>query len=160
MVPYQDMPPNARVWIYQSNRLLTTAEGMQAHQALRQFVEQWQSHGKPVRAWAEVLHQLFLVLVVDEDYEAPSGCSIDSSVASIHGLGQALGVDWFDRMVFAYQTADQQVHTAPREQFAALYADGTINDETTVFNNLVQTKQDLETAWRIPLAESWHANMV
>lgn len=112
MVAYQDLPANARVWIYQSNRLLTVTESEQARQALRQFVEQWQSHGKPVRAWSEVLHQLFLVLVVDEDYEAPSGCSIDASVALIRELGQALDVDWFDRMVFAYQTIDQQVHTA------------------------------------------------
>lgn len=160
MVAYQDLPANARVWIYQSNRLLTVTESEQARQALRQFVEQWQSHGKPVRAWSEVLHQLFLVLVVDEDYEAPSGCSIDASVALIRELGQALDVDWFDRMVFAYQTIDQQVHTAPREQFVELYANGTITDETTVFNNLVNTKQKFETAWRIPLANSWHANMV
>lgn len=160
MIAYQDLPSNARVWIYQSNRLLTLAESEQARHALRQFIEQWQSHGKPVRAWAEVLHQLFLVLVVDEDYEAPSGCSIDASVALIRDLGQTLGVDWFDRMVFAYQTTDQQVHTAPREQFAALYANGTIDDQTTVFNNLVNTKERLETAWRVPLAESWHASMV
>lgn len=160
MVAYQDLPANSRVWIYQSNRLLTLEESEQARRQLRQFVVQWQSHGKPVRAWAEVIHQLFLVLMVDESYEAPSGCSIDASVSVVKALGEAFEVDWFDRMVFAYQTADQQVHIAPREQFVALYAQGTINDETKVFNNLVSTKAALEQQWRVPLAESWHANMV
>lgn len=160
MVVYQDLPPSSRVWIYQSNRLLTAEETEQARRQAQQFVAQWQSHGKPVRAWADILHHLFLVFIVDEAYEAPSGCSIDSSVALVRDLGQALGVDWFDRMTFSYQTPDQQVAVAVREQFAELYANGTINDQTTVFNNLVQTKTDMEQTWRVPLAESWHANMV
>ena len=31
---------------------------------------------------------------------------------------------------------------------------GKINDETIVFNNLVTTKQELETNWAIPLKDS------
>ncbi len=160
MVAYDDFPAQSRVWIYQSDRALTTAQVTTTQQRLQQFVAQWQSHGKPVRARAEVLHQHFLVLMVDERYEAPSGCSIDSSVALIKELEQSLQVDFFDRMTFTYVKADGSVAAAKREAFAQLYAQQEIDEQTTVFNNLVTTKDALEKEWKVNLGASWHANMV
>ena len=160
MTAYKDLPAQARVWIYQSNRALTTEEVAVAQERLGQFVEQWQSHGKPVRARAEVLYQHFLVLLVDESYEAPSGCSIDSSVAVVKELEREFDVDFFDRMIFTYIQEDGTVATADRTTFAELYAQNQIGASTTVFNNLVATKAAFEDNWKVRLADSWHANMV
>ncbi len=100
-----------------------------------------------------------MVLVVDESYEAPSGCSIDSSVALIKQLEETYQVDFFDRMNFAYKK-DNAVLSANRTDFANLYQNGTINNQTIVFNNLVNTKEDLEEKWEVRLGDSWHARMV
>jgi hypothetical protein len=160
MVPYEDFPAQARVWIYQSNRALTSEEVAHAQQRLQQFVKQWHSHGKPVRARAEVLHQHFVVLLVDENQASPSGCSIDSSVALVKELEREFDVDFFDRMTFTYLKDDGTVAAADRTTFADLYAQNKIGEQTTVFNNLVATKAAFEQSWKVPLADSWHANMV
>ncbi|MGH1339156.1 MAG: hypothetical protein ACRBFS_23770 [Aureispira sp.] len=160
MIAYDSFPAEARIWIYQSNRALTATEAEQANQRLELFVKQWLSHGKRVQAWASLLHQHFLVLMVDEEQEAPSGCSIDSSVALVKELGQAFGIDFFDRMMFTYVQKDGQVTTADRDTFANLYAQNQIDEDTLVFNNLVNTKAAFENTWKVPLKESWHANMV
>ena len=160
MTAYEDFPDNARVWIYQTNCALNAEQVNYAHARLEKFVRQWLSHGKKVKAWAGVLHQHFLVFMVDESYEAPSGCSIDSSVALVKELEKAFDVDFFDRMTFTYLKKDGTVAAADRDQFASLYAQQKIGENTLVFNNLVATKAALDTMWKVPLKESWHANMV
>lgn len=160
MTAYENFPDNARIWIYQTNRALTAEQVDYTHTRLEKFVQQWLSHGKKIKAWAGLLHQHFLVFMVDESYEPPSGCSIDSSVALVKELEKTFEVDFFDRMTFTYLQEDGTVAAADREQFATLYAQQKIGENTLVFNNLVATKAAFETTWKVPLKESWHANMV
>ena len=69
------------------------------------------------------------------------------------------GVNLFDRMSFSYQQ-ENKVYTVAREEFARLYQEGQINDDTMVFDTLVNTKGALENSWLKPLAKSWHHRMV
>lgn len=159
MIDYNALPPDSRVWIYQSNRAFSPTENDEIQDQVRQFIQQWQSHGKAVKAWGTLQYNRFIIFIVDESYEPPSGCSIDSSVALIKQLEQTYQVDFFDRMNFAYKK-DHAVLAANRSDFAQLYQNGSINDQTIVFNNLVNTKKDLEDNWEIALGTSWHARMV
>lgn len=160
MVSYAQLPDQSRVWIYQSNQAFSEEQTQMIRQKLQNFVAQWQSHGAPVQGWADVKYNRFVVLAVDERYESPSGCSIDSSVSVIKEIEAATGVDMFDRLNFAYKTDTQTVQSADRDAFSELYTSKAINDTTIVFNNLVTTKIDLENKWEVPLGKSWHANMV
>ncbi|WMX13381.1 hypothetical protein [Aureispira sp. CCB-E] len=160
MVDYQELPTTSRVWIYQSNRAFSDAQTQEIEKKLHQFVAHWQSHGAAVKAWAGIRYNRFVIFVVDEAHEAPSGCSIDSSVAIIKEIEQAMEVNMFDRLNFAYKVDDSTVESADREDFSVLYQSNKINDSTIVFNNLVTTKADLESKWEVALGTSWHANMV
>jgi len=159
MTNYQDLSPNTRVWIYQSNRpfSLKEREGIQIQ--IQQFITQWTSHNNALKAWGDLLHERFIVLMVDETMAGASGCSIDKSVAFVKQIEAATGVDMFDRFNFAYKDADK-VLAASREEFEELFQKGQINTETIVFNNLVQTKADFEAKWAVKLGESWHKNFV
>ena len=88
-VPFEEIPDHARVWIYQANRPLSDTETQQAQQWGRQFVEQWAAHGQGLRASVTVLHHHFLVIALDEQHHAASGCSIDSSVGFVRILEEA-----------------------------------------------------------------------
>ncbi|MEL6863899.1 MAG: hypothetical protein AAFP19_05745 [Bacteroidota bacterium] len=159
MTKYELLPDTTRVWIYQSNRPFTDKELPTLRQHLAQFTTQWVSHSQQLRAFGEVYHQRFIVLMVDESQAGASGCSIDSSVHFIKAIEQHYSTNLFDRMNFAYQE-DGEVRMASREEFARLYQEGKISDETLVFDNLVKNKGEFEQQWLRPLAESWHARMV
>ena len=159
MIDYNQLPDDARVWVYQSNKTFSKAEAMAIKQIITDFVNQWQSHGKQVRAWGELKYNRFVILAADEKHEAPSGCSIDSSVAMIKEIEQNTGADMFNRMHFSYKKGED-VLSADRLDFANLYQQGEINDQTIVFDNLIKTKADLDTKWEVALADSWHARMV
>ncbi|MCB0611377.1 MAG: hypothetical protein H6562_12915 [Lewinellaceae bacterium] len=153
------LPETARVWIYQADRPFNPEETPAVRQKIKRFADEWVSHNRQLQAEAELYHDRFIVLIVDESHAGASGCSIDSSVRFLRGLEAEYGVDLFDRMTFAYQQGSD-VKTAGREQFAELYASGAINDQTPVFDNLVNNLGDFRHQWVKPLGESWHKRMV
>lgn len=158
-VDFDKLPDNARVWVYQANRPLTDADVMFIQQALHPALSQWAAHGQPLLASAQVIENRFVVLGVDEGYNLPSGCSIDSSVRTLQEISHQLGdrtesVDFFDRSA-AIQAVDGSVRTIPLPMVKAAVQDGVLTPETTVFNTLVKTKAEFLADWHVRAADSW-----
>src|SRR5690349_24815295 len=96
-VPFETLSDNSRVWIYQGHRRLTDSEADQLHSVLRSFCEQWAAHGEPLKTSYRLERNQFVVLCADEDFHAPSGCSIDTSVRMLKDFQASTGVDFFNR---------------------------------------------------------------
>ena len=156
---YQALPGSARIWIYQANRPFPAGEIPVIREWVDRFAQNWVSHNRQLRAFGDVLHERFIVLLVDESQADASGCSIDKSVHFLQQLGQKYGVDLFDRLTFAWLDGDT-VRSAQRGEFAELYAAGAITAETPVFDPLVKTKAEFEAGWIKPLGKSWHRRMI
>lgn len=154
------LSPSSRVWIYASDKPFADAEVPELRTKLKYFAQQWVSHNRQLMADADVLHNRFVVLMVDESQADASGCSIDKSVAFLKALQAEYGVDLFNRMIFSYQDMQGAVHSVDRDAFARLYATEQINDDTLVFDPLVATKADLDHAFVKKLSQSWHKRMI
>jgi hypothetical protein len=87
----------AKIWIYQANKALDKSMQLEIGQKLKSFVEEWAAHGTKLQADAEVVDEYRIVLCTDGSIEA-SGCSIDSSVRFVKGLGQNYNIDFFNRL--------------------------------------------------------------
>lgn len=148
-----------RVWIYQSDRILSEDEVKVVESALSDFVSSWTAHGSALAGSAVVKENLFLILEVDEEQAGVTGCSIDKSVHFLKGLGDKLGVDFFDRMNVSYIDADGKVNLVNRSEFESLVKEGIVNANTLVFNNLVQNSADFAGQWIIPFRDSWHSKV-
>lgn len=144
----------SRVWIYQSNRLFFISEALQMEEMLENFIQSWNSHGTPVKGYANLLFGQFVVLMADETATGVSGCSTDSSVRLIKEIEQTFKVDMFNRQNLAF-LIDNKIQTLPYAQLAYGYENGFIKDETIYFNNLVATKAELLNNWMIPVKDSW-----
>lgn len=149
---------NSRIWIYQADRELKSDESKAILERLSQFTQSWEAHGKSLAALAEIRHQRFLILAVDEAQAGATGCSIDKSVALLKSIENEFGIQLFDRMQIAYRDGNE-VKSCSKEQFEGLIEAGLINEETVVFNNLVQTYRDLNQLWEVPLKNSWHSRV-
>ncbi|MFC3559758.1 ABC transporter ATPase [Pedobacter jamesrossensis] len=150
--------PQSRVWIYQSNRKFSSAEEIEILQKLEAFTSQWKAHGNELMAKAEIRYEFFIILSVDESQANVTGCSIDSSVRIIKDIEQSYHVDLFNRFNIAYKI-DGEVHVQGKEDFETLVNIKQITPKTIVFNNMVQTLQELENKWEVPLENSWHASV-
>lgn len=148
-----------KVWVYQANRTLSDSEKDGIEKEVNNFLQGWQTHGKPMAADFEVRHHLFLILKVDEGYQPPSGCAIDKSVELFKYIEQVYGIDLFDRHQFAYEYQGNVFHDR-LTNLNQLVKEGYITDDTIVYNNLVADKEGLENHFRIPFKDSWQRRMV
>jgi hypothetical protein len=150
----------SRIWIYGAERALTDAETNTTKARLQEFVSGWASHRKELKAGADVLHNRFLVVAVDETQAEASGCSIDGSVHFIQALGAEMGIDFFNRMRFSYRDGNGNIHTVGRDEFKNLYKSGGLENDTIVFDPLVKELGELRQIFERPLEDSWHSRMV
>ncbi len=157
---FEGFAPNSRAWVYQASRNLTDAEALEVKQLASGFAAEWKSHGAPLKAAADVLYNRFLVMMVDEDAGSASGCSIDSSVAQIRSIEGKLNIDLFDRMNLAYLNSEGELETVHANKISDAFEHGAVTEGTTVFNNMVTSKAELENNWRIPLMKSWAAGRI
>lgn len=154
------LPGESRVWIYGAERALSEVEVITIRAELQDFVANWVSHRRELDAAADVLHDRFLVIAVDESKAEASGCSIDGSVRFLQELGARLGIDFFNRMIFSYRDDAGAIHTVPREEFKVRYKAGQLENETIVFDPLVKELGELRQIFERPLEDSWHSRMV
>ena len=153
-LPFDQIEFEARVWVYQANRALTDQEVGTITEVLKAALEGWEAHGQQLTASAKVFLNRFVVIAVDEAEAMPSGCSIDKSTHWLREIGGQLGVDFFDRSV-AYVDERGHVQTIPIAQAKAAVADERISSYTTVFDNLVATKAQWLSRWKIRAEDSW-----
>jgi hypothetical protein len=74
--------------IYQSNRKFSDAEFSET--ALQSFLEGWAAHGTSLESSYQLKYNRFIILAVNQDVQAATGCSIDSSVEFIQSLEQKI----------------------------------------------------------------------
>ena len=151
--------PDSRVWIYQSSRLFSMSEALEIEKILDHFIANWLSHGAPVKGEALLFFGQFVVLIADETATSVGGCSTDSSVRVIKEIEKTFGVNMFDRTSLAF-AIKEKVQLLPMSQLQYAIDNGFISGETLYFNNLVQSKEELENNWIIPVKDSWLAKRI
>ena len=85
-VPFDQLPDEARIWIYPSNRKMSDEEVEQIKALMADFLQQWTAHGQNLNAGFELPHNRFIVIGLDQSNAAASGCSIDASVHFIQEI--------------------------------------------------------------------------
>lgn len=153
-VPYSEIADSSRVWVYQSNRELSDNEVVFIQQKLLAFCNDWKAHQAHLKSSYKVLNNRFIILLVDEQQQGASGCSIDSSVKVIKEIESEFGVDLFNRTQIAFEE-EGEIKTLSIPEFKKV-----VQEETIVFNNLVTNKADLEQNWRTAAKNSWHAKFL
>jgi hypothetical protein len=160
----KNFSPDSRVWIYQSSRLFSMSEAFEIEKLLNDFTAKWLSHGIPVKGAGHLFFGQFIILIADEKATGISGCSTDSSVRLIKDIEQKFAINMFDRTTLAFVIKDKsdsyQIQLLPLSQLQYAFDNKFINADTLYFNNLVQTKEELENKWLLPVKDSWLANKI
>ncbi len=158
-VPFNQLPSDSRIWIYQSDRPFTLEEEIKITSLLTPFTESWTAHSKDLAAGFVVLYHRFIILGIDEKMAMASGCSIDKSVHIILQVENELNLSLTNRLLYAYQN-QEEVNVVHRNKFEALIANGEVGPNTIFFDNLIERKSDLDNKWEIPFEKSWHRQTV
>lgn len=156
LVEFSNLPDEARVWIYQSNRPFTEEEVEKLEPLLGDFLAQWTAHGASLKAGYDLPYRRFIVLGLDQSEASATGCSIDTSVHFIQEVEKMFDVVLMDKMNVTYKNGKYVAHKDLMD-FKKMAKARSVNAETIVFNNLVQTVGEYRENWEVPARESWHS---
>ena len=146
-IDFDKIPQDARIWVYQANRQLADNEVSKVESYLKPAVNQWVAHGASLLASAKVLHNRFVIIALDQNMNAASGCSIDASTRWFKELGEALNIDFFDRSQ-AYLEGNE-IKTFSVFQYKKAVESGLVSPDTVIFNNVIlSTLGDLANKWQ------------
>ena len=158
-IPFENLPEESKIWIYQSNRKFTDEEFAEIEVVLKDFVENWAAHGKGLEASYQLKYNRFIIIAINQEVHQATGCSIDSSVDFIQSLEQKYSVDLLDKMNVCYRE-DTEIAYTPLKEFRKLAKTPKVSPDTIVFNNLVVDKAEYESHWEVPAYDSWHSRFI
>ncbi|HRI00209.1 MAG TPA: hypothetical protein PK006_04080 [Saprospiraceae bacterium] len=147
-------PDHSRIWIYTSDQKISDESVAEIHHRISNFCRQWKSHNQPVKATGGLLHQYFLIFVVDENASTLGGCSIDDSVHFVQQLGRHYNVDFLNRTGVCYLQNDE-VKYFKLSHISELINSGIISENTMVFDSTVKNKDEFLKHWVKPIKETW-----
>ncbi len=145
---------NGRVWVYNAQRPLAPQEQNAIKDKLQAFCAQWAAHGNSLSSHFNILHNQVLILKVDEDFEAATGCSIDSSVEVFRQIDAEYQLDLFNRMNLAFLISDR-VKLIRMAELNTAYQAGLLKDDHIFLDHSVSNLNEMEERWNIPFAKSW-----
>ena len=155
-VPFDNLPEESRIWIYQSNRKFSDEEVSEIEKELEVFINNWSAHGSVLEASFTIKYSRFIIIAINQEVHQATGCSIDSSVAFIQSLEQKYSVDLLDKMNVSFKQGEFITYK-PLLDFKKLAKDRSVSENTIVFNNLVNTIAEMKESWEVPASDSWHS---
>ena len=155
LVDYKELPDDAKVWIYPSNRKFYPNEIPLVEKQLQEFVKSWKSDDENFRASYQFLYNRFLIFIADTATSSLSVAEIDQLVAFILELQTAYKIELLDKMNVCFK---QGVYVQYKElkDFKKLIKNRAVTGKTIVFDNLITNKKEYENYWELPIEESWY----
>ncbi len=159
LVPFDQLPDSARLWVFASDQPLRGAPADTLLAAVDRFLAEWRAHGVPLRCGRDWRDDRFLAVAVDVDEENASGCSIDGLFRTFRQLETEIGSRLVGGGRVFYRGAGG-VEAASREEFVAQVKSGKISGDARVFDIGLTEAGKWRTAFEQPLSESWAARYV
>lgn len=155
-VPFDQLPPNARLWIFAADRPLSSAERPTFLADIDRFLDHWAAHKVPLPAARELRYDRFLLIGVDESSTGASGCSVDALVRAMKTFEEVYGLELVNHAPVLYREGDD-IRRVPREEFRELARSGRLTPDTVVFDNTLTSVGALQQGrWETRAADAWH----
>ena len=143
-----------KVIIYPASRALTAKEVKEITEKLYDFLATWAAHGKPLSSSFKIEKNQFIVVCVDEEKEAASGCSIDALGQVMREIDAEFNLGLFDRMKATF-VENGQTKTMKLQDFRKGLKEGTIPHDIEVFDFSKNSYVAFLSDFLLPLKRSW-----
>ena len=154
-VSFNLLPPNAKVWIYQSDSNLSSKDVELIEKEVKFFLNNWSSHNKEIESSFEIRYNRFLIIGLNENINLASGCSIDKSVNFIKNLQSILKVNFLNRLDVAYKIGNE-INSISLLEFQTMLRENKLSKDSIVYNNMIDTKKSYLNSWETTIENSWH----
>lgn len=144
----------AKVWVYPSSRKFYSNEVEGVKEKIRDFVENWKVEDSDFKASFQLVYDRFIVIYA-EDNVSLTNPDIDAQVSFILSLQKEYHIELLDRMNVCFKQGEF-VQYKEVKAFKKMLKSKSVSSKTIVFDNLIQTKEEFDQFWEIPITESWY----
>ena len=153
LADFNKLPNSSRIWIYASEKALTTEQQEYIINYIAEHLKGWNAHKVPLTAGLTILENHFIVVALDENINAASGCSIDTLQKKIQELEKELSISLLNRLNI-FCRIDNVIRCIPSFKLGDQANKGTLFYDLTI-----QKKGDLSN-WLKVVEEGWCANLI
>ena len=155
LVSYESLSESAKVWVYPASRKFYQNEISEVEEKIIEFVTSWKSNEEHFKASYQFLYDRFVVILAEDSEEALTNQDLDQAVGFILQLQSDYEIELLDRMNVCFKQGEF-VQYKELKEFKKLLKNKSVSEKTIVFDNLIQTKEELEQFWEVPITESWY----
>lgn len=142
-----------RAWTFIINKELSPEELSAINSEGKKFIEGWTAHESKLSGNFEIFQNRIIIIKVNEEVNAASGCSIDKLTRFIKQIESSFSVELMNRLLVAYLDKNdvKVVHSSLVKQ---LLMEGTINENTIILNTALSNQDELQNLEQ-PLKKTW-----
>jgi hypothetical protein len=152
-VDFDSLAKDSRIWIYQSIKKLSLSQINDISAILKNQISNWSSHGVELKGSFKVFYDHVVVVAVDQNFNLPSGCSIDTSSRWIKEISISLGIDLFDRSLPYF--SENKLRFAPIFEVKKFITEQKIFPHTPILNHQINSISQMESQWKIDAKDSF-----
>jgi len=154
-VTNENLSESAKVWIYPASRKFYTNELEEVESKVKNFVVNWKKEDENFQCSYQFLYNRFIIFLAEENDGILTSKEIDTQVAFILSLQDEYNLELLDRMNVCFKQGEF-IQYKELKEFKKLLKNKAVSEKTIVFDNLIQTKEELENFWEVPITESWY----
>jgi len=143
-----------RTWTFVISKSLTEQQLQELLGAGNSFVKGWTAHDAQLSASFEVFRNRIIIVKVNEDVHAASGCSIDKLTRFIKEIEQRFEIQLMNRLLVAFEDKNGILNVSSASEIRTRLENGEVSTETLVYNTSVADEQQLQN-WLQPLKNTW-----
>ncbi len=151
LVEFDEISDDSRVWIYASEKRLTTNQKHYIIDSISNHIKNWKSHQKPLKSAVKILEDYFIIVALDESYQKASGCSIDTLQSNIQNIEKELDVKILGRLN-VYVMKNGEIESIPLFKLK-----DSVDHDTLFYDLTINYKKEIETYLK-PIKEGWCHN--
>jgi len=152
LVEYKTLSKTSKVFIYPSRRKLYKDELPVFKEKLESFLNNFIG----INSFYEIRYQRFIIIIISED----TSLSIEQNnelVAFVISLENEFKVSLLDKVNVCFKQGEYvQLKEIP--EFKKLIKNKGVSKKTIVFDNLINSKEEYDNSWEIPIENSWIAH--
>lgn len=153
LVNYNTISETAKVWVYPASRKFYKNEVDDVKSKIEDFILEWKKEDENFRCSYQFLYDRFIIFLAEGS--DLSNQDIDNQVSFILNLQIEYDLELLDKMNVCFKQGEFVQYKEIKE-FKKLLKQKAVSEKTVVFDNLIETKDELENFWEVPITESWY----
>lgn len=142
-----------RAWAYIISKELSAEQIQQIKTEGHEFVNAWTAHENKLSGSFDIFENRIIVVQVNEDVNAASGCSIDKLTRFVKDTEKKYSMELMNRLLVALKI-NNSLQIFHSSKIKELLQNNTIDENTIVYNTSINNTRDLAN-WEQPLKETW-----